>query len=86
MAKAKDKGAPFSTDSFPAVRPINWLDLQARSWLDVRVVCWPPRSITGNTHDYAKSLRAEGTLLARYMCTHVPEEILYAAGITESMK
>ena len=39
------------------------------------------RSITGNTHEYAKSLQAKGTLLAGYMCTHVPEEILYAAGI-----
>ena len=39
------------------------------------------RRITGNTHDYAKSLQAKGRLLAGYMCTHVPEEILYAAGI-----
>jgi benzoyl-CoA reductase subunit C len=39
------------------------------------------RSITGNTHEYAKSLQAKGKLLAGYMCTHVPEEILYAAGI-----
>lgn len=39
------------------------------------------RSITGNTHEYAKSLQAKGKFLAGYMCTHVPEEILYAAGI-----
>ena len=39
------------------------------------------RSITGDTHEYAKSLQAKGKLLAGYMCTHVPEEILYAAGI-----
>jgi benzoyl-CoA reductase subunit C len=40
------------------------------------------RSITENTHEYAKSLQGKGRLLAGYMCTHVPEEILYAAGIT----
>jgi benzoyl-CoA reductase subunit C len=39
------------------------------------------RSITENTHEYAKSLQKEGRLLAGYMCTHAPEEILYAAGI-----
>jgi benzoyl-CoA reductase subunit C len=39
------------------------------------------RAITGDTHQYAKSLQAKGKLLAGYMCTHVPEEILYAAGI-----
>jgi benzoyl-CoA reductase subunit C len=39
------------------------------------------RYITDNTHEYAKSLQKEGRLLAGYMCTHVPEEILYAAGI-----
>jgi hypothetical protein len=36
------------------------------------------RSITENPHEYAKSLQAKGQLLAGYMCTHVPEEILYA--------
>jgi benzoyl-CoA reductase subunit C len=39
------------------------------------------RSITENPQDYAKSLQGKGQLLAGYMCTHVPEEILYAAGI-----
>jgi len=39
------------------------------------------RSISGNIHEYARSLQAKGKLLAGYMCTHVPEEILYAAGI-----
>jgi benzoyl-CoA reductase subunit C len=39
------------------------------------------RLITENTHEYAKSLQKKGQLLAGYMCTHVPEEILYAAGI-----
>ena len=39
------------------------------------------RHITENTHEYAKALQKEGKLLAGYMCTHVPEEILYAAGI-----
>jgi benzoyl-CoA reductase subunit C len=39
------------------------------------------RHITENTHAYAKSLQGKGRLLAGYMCTHVPEEILYAAGI-----
>jgi benzoyl-CoA reductase subunit C len=39
------------------------------------------RHITENTHEYAKSLQGKGRLLAGYMCTHVPEEILYAAGI-----
>jgi len=39
------------------------------------------RSIADNSHEYAKSLKKKGQLLAGYMCTHVPEEILYAAGI-----
>jgi benzoyl-CoA reductase subunit C len=39
------------------------------------------RSITENPHEYAKSLQGKGHLLAGYMCTHVPEEILYAAGM-----
>lgn len=39
------------------------------------------RYITDNTHEYAKSLQGKGKPLAGYMCTHVPEEILYAAGI-----
>jgi benzoyl-CoA reductase subunit C len=39
------------------------------------------RHITENTHEYAKSLQGKGRLLAGYMCTHIPEEILYAAGI-----
>jgi benzoyl-CoA reductase subunit C len=39
------------------------------------------RHITENTHEYAKSLQGKGHLVAGYMCTHVPEEILYAAGI-----
>jgi len=39
------------------------------------------RDITENTHEYAKSLKEKGHRLAGYMCTHVPEEILYAAGI-----
>jgi benzoyl-CoA reductase subunit C len=39
------------------------------------------RSITDNPQGYAKSLQAKGKLVAGYMCTHVPEEILYAAGI-----
>jgi benzoyl-CoA reductase subunit C len=39
------------------------------------------RHITENTHEYAKSLQGKERLLAGYMCTHVPEEILYAAGI-----
>jgi len=39
------------------------------------------RSVTKNPHGYAKSLQEEGKLVAGYMCTHVPEEILYAAGI-----
>jgi len=39
------------------------------------------RSITENPHEYAKSLQEKGQLLAGYMCTHVPEEILYAAGM-----
>jgi benzoyl-CoA reductase subunit C len=39
------------------------------------------RSITENPPEYAKSLQGKGRLLAGYMCTHVPEEILYAAGI-----
>jgi benzoyl-CoA reductase subunit C len=39
------------------------------------------RSITEDTHEYAKFLQGKGQLVAGYMCTHVPEEILYAAGI-----
>src|SRR5512143_3603619 len=39
------------------------------------------RSITENPQEYARSLQGKGKLLAGYMCTHVPEEILYAAGI-----
>jgi benzoyl-CoA reductase subunit C len=39
------------------------------------------RSITDNSHEYAKSLKEKGRLVAGYMCTHLPEEILYAAGI-----
>lgn len=39
------------------------------------------RHITENTHEYAQSLQEKGRLVAGYMCTHVPEEILYAAGI-----
>jgi len=39
------------------------------------------RRITENTHAYAKSLQEKGRPLAGYMCTHVPEEILYAAGM-----
>jgi len=39
------------------------------------------RSITENPHEYAKSLQGQGHRVAGYMCTHVPEEILYAAGI-----
>jgi len=39
------------------------------------------RSITENPHEYAKSLQGKGQPVAGYMCTHVPEEILYAAGI-----
>ncbi len=39
------------------------------------------RSIAENPQEYAKSLQRKGHLLAGYMCTHVPEEILYAAEI-----
>ena len=39
------------------------------------------RSITENPHHYAESLRGKGKRLTGYMCTHVPEELLYAAGI-----
>ncbi|HAA03077.1 MAG TPA: hypothetical protein DCE18_06875, partial [Syntrophobacteraceae bacterium] len=39
------------------------------------------RSITENPQDYAKALQGQGHRVAGYMCTHVPEEILYAAGI-----
>jgi benzoyl-CoA reductase subunit C len=39
------------------------------------------RHITDNSHEYAKSLKGKGQLLAGYMCTHIPEEILYAAGM-----
>jgi benzoyl-CoA reductase subunit C len=39
-------------------------------------------AIIENRHEYAKSLKQrQGQLFAGYMCTHVPEEILYAAGI-----
>ena len=33
-----------------------------------------------HTQEYAKSLQSKGRLVAGYMCTHAPEEILYAAG------
>ena len=36
------------------------------------------RRISEEPHAYAKAL---GRPIAGYMCTHVPEEILYAAGI-----
>jgi benzoyl-CoA reductase subunit C len=36
--------------------------------------------IVDNTKDYAKSLQDKGSLIAGYMCNHVPEEVLYAAG------
>ncbi len=39
------------------------------------------RSITEKPAEYAKALKEKGQLLAGYMCTHIPEEILYAAGI-----
>ena len=39
------------------------------------------RSVTEKPQEYAKSLHKQGRLVAGYMCTHVPEEILYAAGI-----
>jgi benzoyl-CoA reductase subunit C len=40
------------------------------------------KAIIESRHEYAKSLKQrKGQLLAGYMCTHVPEEILYAAGI-----
>ena len=39
------------------------------------------RHITEDTHEYAKTLQGKGRVLAGYMCTHVPEELLYAAGI-----
>lgn len=39
------------------------------------------RHITEDTHGYAKSLKEKDRPLAGYMCTHVPEEILYAAGL-----
>jgi benzoyl-CoA reductase subunit C len=39
------------------------------------------RSITEKPHEYARSIQAKGQRIAGYMCTHVPEEILYAAGI-----
>ena len=38
------------------------------------------QNIVDNTKDYAKALQDKGNLIAGYMCTHVPEEILYAAG------
>jgi benzoyl-CoA reductase subunit C len=39
------------------------------------------RSIIENVTEYGKSLHEKGRVLAGYMCTHIPEEILYAAGI-----
>jgi len=39
------------------------------------------RSITEDPQGYAQSLKGKGKRLAGYMCTHVPEEILYAAGM-----
>jgi benzoyl-CoA reductase subunit C len=39
------------------------------------------RSVTEDPQGYARSLQGKGKLVAGYMCTHVPEEILYAAGI-----
>lgn len=39
-------------------------------------------SITENPQDYTRLLHGKGQLLAGYMCTHVPEEVLYAGGIT----
>jgi len=39
------------------------------------------RSIAENPREYIESLKGQGRLLAGYMCTHVPEEILYAGGI-----
>jgi len=39
------------------------------------------RSVTENPQGYAKSLKEKGRLVSGYLCTHVPEEILYAAGI-----
>jgi benzoyl-CoA reductase subunit C len=39
------------------------------------------RHISDHAHDYAKSLKEKGQPIAGYMCTHVPEEILYAAGL-----
>lgn len=38
------------------------------------------QSIVENPHHYALSLKKRGFNLAGYMCTHVPEEILYAYG------
>ncbi len=39
------------------------------------------RSIAENPREYAQALHRKGRSLAGYMCTHVPEEILYAAGV-----
>jgi benzoyl-CoA reductase subunit C len=39
------------------------------------------RSITENPQEHARSLQKKGKLLAGYMCTHVPEELISAAGI-----
>ncbi len=39
------------------------------------------RQINDNTPEYTKSLQKKGKLVAGYMCTHAPEEMLYAAGI-----
>lgn len=38
------------------------------------------RYIVDHRHEYAKTLKGKGRLLSGYMCTHVPEEILCAAG------
>jgi len=39
------------------------------------------RGVTEDPHAYARSLQQKGQRVAGYMCTHVPEEVLYAAGI-----
>lgn len=39
------------------------------------------RYITEHRDEYVKSIKGKGRLLAGYMCTHIPEEILYSAGI-----
>lgn len=48
---------------------------------DSREIIQKFRRITEDTHQYAKGLQGKGRVLAGYMCTHVPEELLYAAGI-----